>query len=304
MAAKRTRRDMRGFKPPGLMSAPGTAANSGATPAKSTATSTAVSTGDLVRKDDAAFEVEVWEVLYTKDVRKKKKLYHDAIMVVDKAEVKLMESNGKIMQRINKGSKKVFDDLKVGQVLDMYNRQVELSRKRTKDEYESGQLFLAGILDDQKENKPIVSNKDLKRKFKAVSESSGASNNVAATEAFLEIDKSSLVVWRHGSMVTTLDGFLAKVLRTHQVEGVKFLFNCVTGNGEDHATLDHPDDPRNNNQLRGCLLADSMGLGKTLQVLCLVWILLCRGPFPNRLQTTWGRKAIIVTPKTLVKNWA
>ena len=49
---------------------------------------------------------------------------------------------------------------------------------------------------------------------------------------------------------------LAKELMPHQVEGVKFMFECVTGLRE--------------NGLEGCILADSMGLGKTLQVITLM----------------------------------
>ncbi|KAG5653830.1 hypothetical protein H0H81_010103 [Sphagnurus paluster] len=48
-----------------------------------------------------------------------------------------------------------------------------------------------------------------------------------------------------------IDPRLTKVLRPHQVEGVKFLFKCTTGMLVD-------------NQY-GCIMADEMGLGKTLQ---------------------------------------
>jgi len=47
-----------------------------------------------------------------------------------------------------------------------------------------------------------------------------------------------------------IEAFLAKKMRIHQKEGTKFLFECVTGlRGED---------------IKGCILADSMGLGKTI----------------------------------------
>jgi len=47
-----------------------------------------------------------------------------------------------------------------------------------------------------------------------------------------------------------LDEFLWNVLREHQKEGVRFLVECVTG----------IKDPN----YRGAILADSMGLGKSI----------------------------------------
>ena len=54
--------------------------------------------------------------------------------------------------------------------------------------------------------------------------------------------------------------FVLQVLRPHQREGVKFLYDCVTG---DRIQGYH-----------GCIMADEMGLGKTLQCIALLWTLL------------------------------
>jgi DNA repair and recombination RAD54-like protein len=48
----------------------------------------------------------------------------------------------------------------------------------------------------------------------------------------------------------TVDPIVSRVLRPHQVEGVKFLFNCTTEKVEPGAF--------------GCIMADEMGLGKTV----------------------------------------
>lgn len=84
-----------------------------------------------------------------------------------------------------------------------------------------------------------------------------------------------------------LDPRLAKVLRPHQVEGVKFMYKCVTGMIEEQAN--------------GCIMADEMGLGKTLQCITLLWTLLKQSPDAGR---TTIQKAIVVCPASLVKNWA
>jgi SNF2 family DNA or RNA helicase len=91
--------------------------------------------------------------------------------------------------------------------------------------------------------------------------------------------------------VVVLDPYLAKKLRPHQREGVKFMYDCVMGKtrgGEDDTLAS-----------TGCVLADAMGLGKTLQAISLVYTLMKQSNHPQKV----AKKTIIVTPSTLVKNW-
>ncbi|KAF5909390.1 DNA repair and recombination protein RAD54-like, partial [Clarias magur] len=82
-----------------------------------------------------------------------------------------------------------------------------------------------------------------------------------------------------------VDPVLCKVLRPHQREGVKFLWECVTG--------------RRIPNSYGCIMADEMGLGKTLQCITLMWTLLKQSPdFKPEID-----KAIVVSPSSLVRNW-
>lgn len=82
-----------------------------------------------------------------------------------------------------------------------------------------------------------------------------------------------------------VDPVLCNVLRPHQREGVKFMYECVTGVRIENAY--------------GCIMADEMGLGKTLQCITLMWTLLRQGP--DCKPTI--EKAVIVSPSSLVKNW-
>ncbi|CAG0881245.1 unnamed protein product [Cyprideis torosa] len=82
-----------------------------------------------------------------------------------------------------------------------------------------------------------------------------------------------------------VDPVLSKVLRPHQREGVKFMYDCVTGVQIVGSF--------------GCIMADEMGLGKTLQCISLMWTLLRQSP--NMKPTI--EKAIVVAPSSLVKNW-
>ncbi|PWN88674.1 putative RAD54-DNA-dependent ATPase of the Snf2p family [Acaromyces ingoldii] len=84
-----------------------------------------------------------------------------------------------------------------------------------------------------------------------------------------------------------IDPKLAKVLRPHQVEGVKFLYRCATGLIADNAF--------------GSIMADEMGLGKTLQCITLMWTLLKQSPVPRKPTI---EKCVIACPSSLVRNWA
>ncbi|XP_041791523.1 DNA repair and recombination protein RAD54-like isoform X1 [Chelmon rostratus] len=82
-----------------------------------------------------------------------------------------------------------------------------------------------------------------------------------------------------------VDPVLGKVLRPHQREGVKFLWECATG--------------RRISGSYGCIMADEMGLGKTLQCITLMWTLLRQSPDAKPEID----KAIVVSPSSLVRNW-
>lgn len=83
-----------------------------------------------------------------------------------------------------------------------------------------------------------------------------------------------------------VDPVLTQVLRPHQREGVRFLWECVTG--------------RRIPGSYGCIMADEMGLGKTLQCITLMWTLLRQGP-DGKAEID---KAIVVSPSSLVRNWS
>uniref|UniRef100_A0A8C5Q6U1 DNA repair and recombination protein RAD54-like n=1 Tax=Leptobrachium leishanense TaxID=445787 RepID=A0A8C5Q6U1_9ANUR len=95
----------------------------------------------------------------------------------------------------------------------------------------------------------------------------------------LKVDKEKIPVH------VVVDPVLVKVLRPHQREGVKFLWECVTG--------------RRIPGSHGCIMADEMGLGKTLQCIALMWTLLRQSPDAKHEI----EKSVVVCPSSLVKNW-
>ncbi|KAG5518106.1 hypothetical protein PMAC_003292 [Pneumocystis sp. 'macacae'] len=82
---------------------------------------------------------------------------------------------------------------------------------------------------------------------------------------------------KYPNVAVVIDPKLSKILRPHQIEGVKFLYKCVTGMIDFRAN--------------GCIMADEMGLGKTLQCITLMWTLLKQSPQAKRSTI---QKAIIV----------
>ncbi|KAF1985361.1 DNA repair protein, SNF2 family [Aulographum hederae CBS 113979] len=91
----------------------------------------------------------------------------------------------------------------------------------------------------------------------------------------------------HPQVPVVIDPRLSKVLRPHQVEGVRFLYRCVTGLIDEKAN--------------GCIMADEMGLGKTLQCITLMWTLLKQSPDAGKPTI---QKCVIACPSSLVRNWA
>ncbi|KAJ6495564.1 SNF2 family N-terminal domain-containing protein [Mycena vitilis] len=88
-------------------------------------------------------------------------------------------------------------------------------------------------------------------------------------------------------VAVVLDPILTPRLRAHQLEGVKFMYECVMG--------------LRKHEGQGCILADEMGLGKTLQTISLIWTLLRQNPYAGAGPVVG--KVLIVCPVSLVNNW-
>ncbi|EDQ87367.1 uncharacterized protein MONBRDRAFT_10186 [Monosiga brevicollis MX1] len=99
-------------------------------------------------------------------------------------------------------------------------------------------------------------------------------------------DASNPEIRNKHPVAVVVDPILGAKLRPHQIEGVQFLYDCVTG-------LKIPG-------YHGAIMADGMGLGKTLQNVTLTWTLLKQSPECRPTLT----KAVIVCPSSLVKNWS
>ncbi|KAJ2077379.1 hypothetical protein H4R24_005168 [Coemansia sp. RSA 988] len=106
-----------------------------------------------------------------------------------------------------------------------------------------------------------------------------------------------------------IPGFIAGHLKSHQVDGVRFMWkNIVMTSNHSADAASSPQDLKHGALAQhGCVLAHSMGLGKTLQTISLVYTLLnevhCNSPdFANSIFA--ARRVLILCPATVQSNWA
>jgi len=88
----------------------------------------------------------------------------------------------------------------------------------------------------------------------------------------------------------SVPAMVKSVLRPHQIEGVSFLWNCLTGSCPKLRKISSEQGLIH----KGAILADEMGLGKTLMTIAVVFALYRK----NR-----QLRSIIVCPSSLVTNW-
>ena len=82
---------------------------------------------------------------------------------------------------------------------------------------------------------------------------------------------------------------LASQLKKHQIEGIKFMYSATIESAQQLCTTEGS----------GCILAHSMGLGKTLQVIAFVHSLMTSAPTKEDI-----RYVLVICPKNTSRNWA
>ncbi|PRP86391.1 hypothetical protein PROFUN_05532 [Planoprotostelium fungivorum] len=235
-----------------------------------------------------------WKALYTKKSNKKHKVFEDGILCIKDRTVSLKDMEGKQMSKTAQYSAATLSSLITGSTLGIGNFEVEVTEPIAAEFYLSGKMFLKESIagESPAPTVPTMTPKKFKSHFADSTElppliplySSETPGSLVLYKAEGTTDEARVVD-------VVVDPKLSCLLRPHQREGVKFMFECVSGlkNGPD---------------MEGCILADEMGLGKTLQVLTLVWTMLKQGPYGVPCINPKKReKVIIVTPVSLVDNW-
>lgn len=245
-------------------------------------------------------EVAYHAVLYTKRSKKKRKSWLDGYIIIkNDRHVELQNEDGK---RVAAERCKPLGGMKEGNTLEIGNYELEVQNPVKEDDYISGSLFVkptiqsvAGLASKSKgltatrrmPFKPLRP-KNMVANSTNGPNSTGPMHDPNAPNACVLLAAVQGALNGKDSTPVVLDPFLAKRMRPHQREGVKFLYGCVVGSffltGEGG---------------QGAILADEMGLGKSLQAIALIWTVLKQSP----RGTPGVKKAVIVCPASLVQNW-
>lgn len=245
-------------------------------------------------------EILYYAVLYTKRSKKKRKSWLDGyILIKNDRHVELQNEDGK---RVCAERCKPLGGMKEGNTLEIGNWELEVQNPVNEDDYISGRLFMKasihsvaglsatsrGMINAKRTPFKPLRPRNCSTNGSITQGPVGPMHDPNAPNACVLLPTVKGALAGRNSFPIVLDPFLAKRMRPHQREGVKFLYNCVQGSffmtGEGG---------------QGAILADEMGLGKSLQAIGLIWTVLKQHPRGN----PGVRKAVIVCPASLVQNW-
>ena len=274
--------------------------------------------------------VSYYSVLWRNVTNKKNKTWEgDGVLVVDSESTTFYDTSGRVLGKLQRSK-----PLLPGSTLSMSGKELEVDSCISKDEYramvkskakaEKPKSTPAATASDSKTVASSQPRLSLKQQLQYAKNKAGKANNTSLTQQPDRIPQASfklpvkdsavpfqvaidVPIPKHdpnaaGALVfkrpskapggqqivdVVLDPVLAQKLRPHQREGVKFMYECVMGlrdfNGQ------------------GCILADDMGLGKTLQTIAVLWTLIKQNPIYRAAPVV--KKALIVCPVSLIKNW-
>eukprot|EP00118_Oscarella_pearsei_P020799 m.229567 g.229567 ORF g.229567 m.229567 type:complete len:886 (+) comp40045_c0_seq52:113-2770(+) len=248
-----------------------------------------------------------YSVMWCKLSRKKHKKWEgDAILVTDGRTATLKDMEGKDIAKSSGYKSSDIASMEEGSTLAIGGKEIEVMNVIPESDWHSGKCFAGSVASSSSVtsssiiNEPVVRRLSSKpRPFISSGFSGGRSTMGQARPLFDPKASDALVMpqpnqhhqWEFNKggfpvVDVVVDPHIGKQLRPHQREGVLFLYECVMGMRSVSG--------------QGAILADEMGLGKTIQCIALLWTLLKQGVYGGKPVV---RKALVITPSSLVKNW-
>ncbi|KAJ2913251.1 hypothetical protein MD484_g7183, partial [Candolleomyces efflorescens] len=256
-----------------------------------------------VKEDDSSSKLKEshWTVNWRKQQTKKHKTWDgDAYISFVSGQIKMISETGKPMGSVPWKGEKPHSGL----LLYIAGKAVELDSKITAAQIPGLREDSAADGDSviETEDPPVqpeVPHARVPSKFVGVAPSSfyaavkpkpkGPLHDADAPGAVVMKSPNKIHMQRYNKqnlpvVPVVLDPILSRKMREHQIEGVKFMYECVMG--------------LRKHEGNGCVLADEMGLGKTLQTIGLIWTLLRQNPYAGPIPA--ARKVLIVCPVSLI----
>uniref|UniRef100_A0A8C1YIQ7 RAD54 homolog B n=1 Tax=Cyprinus carpio TaxID=7962 RepID=A0A8C1YIQ7_CYPCA len=253
------------------------------------------------------FKACYYSVMWCKaSSRKHKRWEGDAVLVAKGRTVVLKDMEGRDIGRGSGYKASELESLCEGQTLMVGGKQIEVMGVISKEDYAKGRCFQDAAVETPAETvlkAPVY--RLVSKSFTRPALKGGAlrdsepdkpickpRHDPNAPGALVMPRPTTDHQWlnnKSGSPLVdvVIDPHLTNHLRPHQREGVVFLYECLMGMRLPGRC--------------GAILADEMGLGKTLQCVCILWTLLRQGPYGGRPVL---KRALVVCPGSLVKNWA
>ena len=269
-------------------------------PVKALGTSSTGATTTAKAKEDSELESRAYKVFWTNASRKKHKTFADGVLVLVGLSATLLDEEGKDVAKCRNMGRSNIESLVPGNTLLVQNKELEIDKQIPYEDYLSGRVFVttttataAAAASTPTAHAQTSASKAAAKPFRQVLVGSKArQEQQRAEEAVLPPPRhdpsapDALVLDAGGPdrVAIVVDPHIARRLRPHQREGVRFVYECVSGK---------------RGVAKGCILADEMGLGKSLQALTVLWTLLKQGP--RGVPTV--AKVIVVCPNTLIGNW-
>ena len=242
-------------------------------------------------KENSRYFSAVW---CKQSTRKHKKWEGDAFLIARPPKSRLVilkDTNGKEIGRGSGLPISKVRDLNAGEVLSFGGKDVELLDELNEEQ------FKTQLLKPSDEESPAPTPAPVPNvRFKpfAVPSRIGSPfpkyTSTGKLKPMFDVDHPDAIVLPRprGSddvVDVVVDPHIGRHLRPHQIEGVIFLYKCVTGIQLEGSF--------------GAILADEMGLGKTLQTIAVIWTLLRQGPNGKPI----AKRVMVLAPSSLVKNW-
>nr|XP_006111066.1 DNA repair and recombination protein RAD54B isoform X1 [Pelodiscus sinensis]XP_014426961.1 DNA repair and recombination protein RAD54B isoform X1 [Pelodiscus sinensis]XP_025038303.1 DNA repair and recombination protein RAD54B isoform X1 [Pelodiscus sinensis]XP_025038310.1 DNA repair and recombination protein RAD54B isoform X1 [Pelodiscus sinensis] len=257
-------------------------------------------------EDECDYLAKYFSVVWCKASKKKHKKWEgDAVLIAKGKSVILKDMEGKDIGRGTGYKSKDLESLGEGQTLIIGGKEIEVMGIISAEEFNSGKCFqndvgtssIVPTASSQCSLKPFccplknLCNPSTKQNLLKDSQNYKPRHDPDASNSLVmprPTPDHQRIFNKAGIPVVdvVVDPYLVNHLRPHQKEGIVFLYECVMG-------------MRLSGRF-GAILADEMGLGKTLQCISLVWTLLHQGLYGCKPII---KKALIVTPGSLVKNW-